>query len=314
MTPLDMRSREAAIEWQVCLSSGQASDADRKAFDRWLAESPSHGAAWQRLNSALDGTLHRLRPGLLADGNPLRRSLVGPQLAQRRRLGKLVLAGGTVLLGAGVADRYVPLRHLTAGYVTHTGERRRVALPDGNMMELDARSAATLDGQHGVQVSSGAAILEVAAGQGLQVRLPHGEVRLAQGRAMVRCASERSFCLALSGAAEVSTLAGIRRHLAPGQSVWFDAQQIDAVQDNQEYAAAWSNGELEVHDEPLQTVVDALARYRPGWLRASPQASRLRVTGLFPLDDSDRALAALTHTLPIRLQRLSSWYVMIDLA
>lgn len=34
MTTSEMRTREAAIEWQVCLSSGQASDADRKNFDR----------------------------------------------------------------------------------------------------------------------------------------------------------------------------------------------------------------------------------------------------------------------------------------
>lgn len=314
MTVSDARSREAAIAWQVCLSSGQASDADRRAFDRWLAESPSHGAAWQRLNAALDGTLHGLRPGLLADGQALRRSLVGPALAQRRRLGKLALAGGAVLLGAGVADRYVPLRHVAAGYVTRTGERRRVDLPDGNVMELDARSAASWEGQHGVRVSAGAAIFDVSTGQGMQLRLPQGEVQLAQGRAMVRCAAERSYCLALSGSAEVRTLAGERQRLAPGQAVWFDAQRIDAVQDGQGHAAAWRNGELEVHDEPLQTVVDALARYRPGWLRASPQAARLRVTGLFPLDDSDRALAALRHTLPIRLQQLGRWYVMIELA
>lgn len=314
MTTSEIRTREAAIEWQVCLSSGQASDADRKNFDRWLAESPSHGAAWQRLNGALNRTLHSLRPGLLADGDALRRSLVGPQLAQRRRLGKLAVAGGALLLGAGAADRYVPLRFLASGYVTRTGERRRVALPDGNMMELDARSAASWEGQHVVQVSAGAAIFEVGESQGLQVRLPHGAVRLGQGRTMVRCAAGSSFCLALTGAASVTTLAGARQQLAPGQSVWFDARQIDAVQNDQGYAAAWSNGELEVHDEPLQTVIDALARYRPGWLRASPQASRLRVTGLFPLDGGDRALAALTNTLPIRVQRLSRWYVMIDLA
>ncbi|MFJ1300691.1 DUF4880 domain-containing protein [Pseudomonadota bacterium AL_CKDN230030165-1A_HGKHYDSX7] len=314
MTALDARTREAAIEWQVCLSSGQASDADRAAFERWLAESPSHGAAWQRLNAALNGTLHALRPGLLADGDALRRSLVGPQLAQRRRLAKLALAGGALLLGAGVADRYVPLQSLAAGYVTRTGERRRVALPDGNIMELDARSAASWEGPHVVRVSAGAAIFELGGSQALQLRLPQGEVRLAQGRVMVRCGAGRSFCLALRGTAAVTTLAGARQALAPGQSVWFDARQVDAVQNGQAHAAAWQNGELEVHDEPLQTVVDALARYRPGWLRMSPQAARLRVTGLFPLDDGDRALEALRNTLPIRMQRVSRWYVMIDLA
>ena len=314
MTPTELRTREAAIQWQVCLSSGTASDADRAAFARWLAENPSHHGAWQRLNAALDGTLHRLKADLLADGDPLRRSLVRPQLAQRRRLAKLALTGGVLLLGAGAADRYVPLRHLTAGYVTRTGERRRVALPDGNLMDLDARSAASLAGEHAVQVTAGAALFTVTSLAGLQVQLPQGEVRLGPGQAMVRCADGRSFCVALSGAAEVATQAGARQQLAPGESVWFDAQQIDAVQTGQQYAAAWQHGELEVHDGPLQTVIDALARYRPGWLRASPQAARLRVTGLFPLDDSERALEALRNTLPIRLQRLSRWYVMVDLA
>ena len=33
MTALDARARAAAIEWQVCLTSGQANDADRAAFE-----------------------------------------------------------------------------------------------------------------------------------------------------------------------------------------------------------------------------------------------------------------------------------------
>ncbi|CAB3869456.1 FecR family protein [Achromobacter deleyi] len=314
MTPAEQRTREAAIQWQVCLSSGAASEADRAAFARWLAESPSHETAWQRLNAALDGTLHRLNIRLLADGHPLRRSLVQPQLAQRRRLAKLAFTGGVLLLGAGAADRYVPVRHVAAGYVTRTGERRRVALPDGSQMELDARSAASLAGTGAVQVTAGAALFTVASPAGLQVRLPQGEVRLTPGQAMVRCTDRRSFCLVLSGSAEIQTRSGAHQPLAAGESAWFDARQIEAPQTGQQYLAAWQHGELEVHDAPLQTVIDTLARYRPGWLRVSPQAARLRVTGLFPLDDSDRALEALRNTLPIRLQRLSGWYVMVDLA
>ena len=66
------------------------------------------------------------------------------------------------------------------------------------------------------------------------------------------------------------------------------------------------------------------SRCKPWWMRW-PGTGRagcgcrrrrrgLRVTGLFPLDDGDRALEALRNTLPIRVQRLSGWYVMIDLA
>lgn len=312
MSSLHRQTRQAAIEWQVCLSSGLASDAERAAFEHWLAEHPAHGQAWARLNQALNSTLSRLSPGLLADGAALRRSLVGPQLAQRRRLGKLALAGGALLLGAAIGERYLPLRQLSATYVTRTGERRRIALPDGNAMALDARSAASLEGPGKIRVSAGAALFELA--QAMQVELPQGALMLSQGRAMVRCTAERSLCLVLEGSAEIVTSGGARQHLGKGQSAWFSTTQIDTVQTDQTYAAAWQDGQLEVHDQPLQTVVDALAAYRPGWLRISPQAARLRVTGLFPLDDSDRSLEALRHTLPIRIARYGAWYVKIDVA
>lgn len=61
-------------------------------------------------------------------------------------------------------------------------------------------------------------------------------------------------------------------------------------------------------------MVDALARYRSGWIRVSAAASRLRVSGLFPLDDTERALEALRHTQPITLRRFGAWLVMIDVA
>jgi transmembrane sensor len=68
-----------------------------------------------------------------------------------------------------------------------------------------------------------------------------------------------------------------------------------------------------VHDRPLQDVVDALRPYQPGVLRISLQAARLRVTGSFPLDDSERTLAALARSLPIAVQRRTGWWVSIDL-
>jgi len=39
----------------------------------------------------------------------------------------------------------------------------------------------------------------------------------------------------------------------------------------------------------------------------------LRVTGSFPLDDSERTLAALAEALPIRISRRTDYWVSIDL-
>lgn len=41
-------------------------------------------------------------------------------------------------------------------------------------------------------------------------------------------------------------------------------------------ASAWEDGFLEVHDRPLEEVIAALRAYRPGLLRVSAAAGRLR--------------------------------------
>jgi len=322
-------AREAAIQWQLNLSGGEATDSDRSAFEAWLAADPLHRDAWRHLGSALDTALHRIDRSLLAATSPLRQSLLRPQDAQRRRLGRMLLTGGVLLIGAAWTDRYVPLRHVAAEFVTGTGQRRRVALPDGSWMELDARSAANIDfsdGRRIVRMATGAAVFETigrhgmaddgisAIHQPLRVLTSHGEIQLLDGRALLRCESERSFCVSLAGDTEIITHNGARRRLTQGQGAWFDARQVAPSHEDQAYAAAWRDGLLEVHDEPLYRVAEALSRYRPGWIRVSPAAGRLRISGLFPLDDTERALEALRHTVPISLRRLGQWYVTIDIA
>lgn len=319
-----LAARNAAIDWQLCLSGGSVTDADRHAFDAWLAASPLHGAAWQHLHAALGSALRVIDPKLLTAAGPLRHALLQPQEAQRRRLNKLLLAASALLIGGAALDRHIPLRHVAAEFVTGTGQRRRVMLPDGSMMELDARSAASADfsaGKRLVHLQTGAAVFDLAGAstpssppRPLHIQTDQGEVQLHAGRALLQCASGRSLCVALAGDSEIITRQGQRRRLTAGQGAWFDSHQIDPTQEAQSHAAAWQEGQIEVHNEPLQRVIDALSRYRPGWIRVSPAAARLRVSGLFPLDDTDRALQALRHTQPITLRQFGALYVMIDTA
>jgi transmembrane sensor len=199
-----------------------------------------------------------------------------------------------------------------------------VALPDGAIMELDASTAASVDfsgGRRLVRLEAGAIVLKLADGADavggappLRIQTAQGAVLPRSGSVLVQCAEDRSQCVALTGQAGIVTVGGQQRLLAEGEGAWFDAHRIDPVQAAQTHAAAWQEGRIEVHDEPLQRVVDALARYRPGWIRVSAAASRLRVSGLFPLDDTERALEALRHTQPITLRRFGAWLVMIDVA
>jgi transmembrane sensor len=78
--------------------------------------------------------------------------------------------------------------------------------------------------------------------------------------------------------------------------------------------ASWTDGRVDVRDEPLGDLIDALRPYRAGLLRISPQAARIRVYGSFPLDDSDRTLVSLSETLPIRVDSFGGWLTRIDLS
>lgn len=323
------RAREAAIDWQVCLSSGQASDAERQAFAGWLAAHPINGRAWHHLGAALGHALHRIEPAVLAIDSPVRRSLQNERGAQRRRLGRIALAMGALFVGAALVDRRIPLRHLSAGFLTGTGERREVALPDGSTMALDARSAADVDFSGGgrvLRLSAGAVIVHVADrrnigdhvfvpdAQPLRILTDQGEVHSYAGQILVRCEAGRTLCVAFEGESEIVTRAGERRRLSAGQGAWFTARAVDTSRTDLLGAGAWRQGLLDVLDMPLSSVVAALAQYRSGVIRVSPEAGRLRVSGVFPLDDTDRALQALRHTQPITLTRYGSVLVMIDLA
>jgi len=59
-------------------------------------------------------------------------------------------------------------------------------------------------------------------------------------------------------------------------------------------------------------VVSALRPYRKGVIRLEPVIAQLRVSGAFPLDDTDHALTALAASLPIAVTRVTPYWVTIS--
>ncbi|PBD21189.1 iron dicitrate transport regulator FecR, partial [Pseudomonas aeruginosa] len=75
--------------------------------------------------------------------------------------------------------------------------------------------------------------------------------------------------------------------------------------------SAWLDGRLEVRDRPLGEVLEALRAYRRGIISVADDAAALRVSGIYPLDDSGAALALLEQSLPIRLDYHGPYWVSI---
>ncbi|MEH3085730.1 MAG: FecR domain-containing protein [Xylophilus ampelinus] len=305
-----------AIAWAVQLRSGDATESDRAAFDAWRRADPAHAAAAERLQRAL--ACFQDLPADPAPRQALRRSLAAP--GRRKALGGtlgLAIAGGAAgtVLWSGI-DR--PLRALGADFATGTGERRIVDLADGSRLWLDARSAVDQVFDASVRrldLRAGALIVEVARDRAMRpfaVHTAQGRVEAAGTRFLVRRDPAATLVAVLHSAVRIFPTDGDTMLLHQGQSARFTAREARRDPLEPRAASAWEDGFVEVHDRPLQEVVDAMRPYHPGVLRVSPQAAVLRVTGSFPLDDSARAFAALARVLPIAVHRRTGWWTSID--
>lgn len=62
----------------------------------------------------------------------------------------------------------------------------------------------------------------------------------------------------------------------------------------------------------LDALVAELSRYRGGVLRCDPAVGALRVSGAFPLRDTDASLALLAKTLPVRIGGITRYWTVVE--
>ena len=95
------------------------------------------------------------------------------------------------------------------------------------------------------------------------------------------------------------------------QQTVFDAGQVGAATDADAGQASWEHGMLAATNWRLADLVDELARYRRGFLRCDPAVADLRVSGAFPLHGIDAGLRLLEKTLPVRISRITPYWVSV---
>ncbi|PWB32895.1 iron dicitrate transport regulator FecR [Pseudomonas sp. SDI] len=310
---------EQAIDWMVRLNAcTPPAPALLARFNAWLDQDPAHGQAWARLQERVGGsfntvrTLERRLPGQAGEA---RQVLLQPHASRRdalRMLGGLGLLGGGLWLGAQthLGDS------LLADLATGRGQRQDFDLADGSRLSLNASSAVDLrfdDSQRLVILRHGELVIQVAPDpqRPLRVRTAEGDVRALGTRFLVEQQAQATRVVVLQHSVQLRLRDGSSRDLQEGQSALLQARQIVPLAGDQRYRADWISGRLNVLDDPLEQVVDALRPYQRGFVRVAPEVRRLRVQGVLPLDEPERALAALAETLPIRVDRYGPWLTLI---
>ncbi|WDD94592.1 FecR domain-containing protein [Burkholderia sp. FERM BP-3421] len=306
---------EQASNWLARLWSGEASDDELARCAAWRAAHPDHERAWRRLGGIEAKLLSvpavaraALQPGGERRSAPRRRRVL-------RALGLAVTAGGAFQAMRGTRAWQVA----AADQATGVGEIKAVTLADGTRFWLDTASAVDVRfdaRERRVVLLRGAVCITTAhdaAGRPFRIETRQGVVRALGTRFVVRDDGDATRVDVFEGAVEIRTAAAPMRamRLAAGQSSSFSVTAVGAPLPADEQAAAWTRRLLIAEHMPVDAFVAALARYRPGIVRCDPALAAARVSGVFSLVDTDRALASLQAALPVAVVYRTRYWVSI---
>ncbi|MFJ4387317.1 FecR domain-containing protein [Pseudomonas sp. NPDC089408] len=313
------RVSEQAIDWMVALRAATPNQALLQRLQMWLQQHPAHQQAWQRLEQRLGysfATLHRLEQRAPGQAAEARRLLLQPTRSRREMLGAMASLGlfGSALWGGWRSDT---AQGWLADLHTGRGERRSFTLADGSRLSLNSASAVDVQfdgGQRLLLLRHGELLIQVARDpqRPLRVRTAQGYVQALGTRFLVSQEANATRVVVLQHSVRVSLVDGQWAELQQGQAALLHNHGIERLSGEQLQRAAWLDGRLEVLDQPLRAVVEALRPYQRGYIRLAPAARDLRVQGVFPLDQPQQALSALAEALPITVERYGPWLTLID--
>ncbi|MBP0600860.1 FecR domain-containing protein [Herbaspirillum sp. LeCh32-8] len=316
-TPLDPDIVRQAANWMARLWADDATPEDAAACSQWRNQRYEHELAWQRMQ-ALGQKFTSLpdpagRQALKAAPEKLR-------LMRRKTLkalGLMLLTGGAAELGR----RSEAWQGLAADYASGVGEIRDVMLPDGTRLVLNTNSAVDIvytDTARRIKLRFGEIMISTAPDSAT----PHrpftvagrdGEVLALGTRFVVRQREDSSSVAVMQGAVEVRPRrAGAVLRVDAGYQADFAADAAaDTAERIEEGVGNWSQGLLLAEQMPLSDFIAELGRYRHGVLRCAPDVAGLKVSGVFSLRDTDRALSNLTLGLPVQLSYRTRYWVSV---
>jgi len=300
---------QQAANWLTRLHDEDVSESERQAFNAWCQADPRHAVAIERMR-ALWGSFDTL------PAQPARVAL-NRAFAPRPARGVQAMAVLGLVLCGWLGLEQLPV--WMADQRTGVGERLQIALADGSQLQLNSNSAVDVrfDGhQRVVELLQGELWVDVAkdARRPFVVRTDQGSATALGTRYLVKRAPDGTTVVtviestvAVKGDTNegVKVMAGQRSILDHGR-----AEPPQAIDDTD--PDAWTRGLLKVNDQPLSDVLQTLASYRHGLVRFDPQSLRgLRVSGVFRLDDTAAALAALADNLPIQVEYFTDLLVVV---
>lgn len=299
------------------LSERELSDAERAEWECWKVSTPERGRAWGRAQ-LLQSKFGGLPPSLAMS------ALDRPSSPQRRAaLGKLAMILAIMPAGWGSLKLAQSLQW-SADYHTAVGQRRELTLADGSHITLNTDTAIDVlfdAHQRLIRLREGEILVQTAPdisplARPFLVSTRQSRMQALGTRFTVRELQSRTHLAVLEGAVQVD-LADNRQGspliINAGQRTDFSSDTFGQVTATDRYIGAWAQGMLMADKMRLADFVAELTRYRRGFVRLDPAITDLRISGAYPISDTQRTLNMLTQTYPILVSgHLNGFWVMLS--
>ncbi|MGY2238919.1 FecR family protein [Pseudomonas gingeri] len=312
--PVSARVLDAAIAWQLCLDTGGRGSVEQAEFEKWHAAHEEHARAWSQL-----GMLDQRFSGTSA---PARSALLKSRDGVRQRVRKLGSGLASVMLACGLAlflgNRYLPIDYWLADQRTATGEQRTLHLADGTVIQLNTHSALDVrfdETTRRIVLRDGEILIETGHNDARPfiVETEDGRMHALGTRFLVKREEDGTRLSVLQSAVAARPYAVTDEQiLHEGQQVLMHRDGLGPLLALTPGADAWTRGMLVVDNVRLADMLEELGRYRRGHLGVDPKVADLRITGSFPLHDTNLALTALLPTLPVQIERHTQWWVTVQ--
>lgn len=318
---------QAAAAWYVTLSSGEATNQQKQAWQDWLTAHPEHAQAWQKLESvtnqfsAIDSASAM---AVLSQPATIKSKTAELALLSRRQaLKQLSVLVGTGSLG-WLTYEQKPWQALMADYATETGKQQQITLQDGTQLILNTHSLVAIHytaQERNIQLIKGEILVETAHEKNtvyrpLSVITEQGKLTALGTRFSVKIHEvngEISNDLNVyEGAVSVQASNSSSRTIVnAGEFMRFTAAQYQAKTALDTSSDAWVKGFIVVDKMPLNTFVAELSRYKTGVIKCDPSIKQLEISGAYPLHDIDATLASVSKTLNLRIETFTRYWLTL---
>jgi transmembrane sensor len=300
-----------AVEWFVQLESERCDEQQRDRFQDWLSENEAHQRAYaeaERLWANLDNLKDTNIPELHGAGG------IRPLTGRLMRTGLSAL-----LLAVLVSGWWQDYSAETITYSTSLGERRRIYLPDGSQLALNAatRLSVRLSWlRRQVELEEGEVLVTVAHQNLRPFTVQMADLRIKDIGTVfnVRKRPEGGAVSVLEGEVELKTdrswfgdslKAGFSRRIDR------DGRLRPVEKADIERSTAWTEGHLIFDHTPLADVAAELERHHAvHFVFADPSIAGQTLSGSFDTADLKPFLLAVEKILPIHAKRQKQTIVL----